>query len=751
MERGKRVKLKQATAVVLSASVLLLMTSLPLPSAAAANGPREGDLTIHFCSNVTSAYLGLKTGEVDLILGSLTKSLTTLASQDANLVLAPVAGYNMFEFDLNNNWSIPAYPGIRSPMNYAQMRQAIVWLTDKNYIVDVICEGFAERIDQMIAAPLMGWANTSMWYPNYPYEYDPLAAKSVLDSKFLEGTTPNPYYDPDFPGSAQYIRTYPADHSLAGQNLDPLEICVRSDDLYRLGAGRLVYGNMRKHGIPCDVREGPSSVLYTIVMGEFNYHLYTGSWNVGRIPPMSLYGLYHSSNAYPYGSNYVTGGVFPFVRDPLYSTHPKLDALLYDGNHATTHSDAVTKCRLATGYMTEICVTVPLYSRRSYHCYSSKLLGVVNMDGRGPENDYTFMNVYKTDGSPIRCATLGPPHGMNIVYSSWIYDWQCLDRMNQVSGVETAPYNLALDMVGFTRDWETTTWDDNGETKTKLIMAFRSDGYFVKPVSGDPGRNVNATNYYMSAWYHYIIGDGFWSTMFWDLHHIDITGTYSFEIYFDTLSYFNTYYCQGPILPMDTWAQCGLVAIKTETFVNQTTPCFIELDDLPIWIESVTFNGSLLAKFTDYNIVSTEAAIYSSLGAGTVEVKYWTVPYYAARGYTPGNLPWQVIFEDAGMYYAADFVPGEGGYLALKRNPFYYMDTPLLGDVDFARKPNGAFKVDIFDLALAGGAFGSQGTEFPSKNWFPGADLAPNGGVVDIYDLVTVTGVNWDREYDFPE
>jgi len=71
------------------------------------------------------------------------------------------------------------------------------------------------------------------------------------------------------------------------------------------------------------------------------------------------------------------------------------------------------------------------------------------------------------------------------------------------------------------------------------------------------------------------------------------------------------------------------------------------------------------------------------------------------------------------------------------------MDTPLLGDVDFVRKPNGAYKVDIFYPALGAGAFGSQGTGTPSSNWFPGADLAPNGGVVvDVYDLVTVTGVN---------
>ncbi len=746
-------RLDQIVAALLLASLLLLAATGSLPAARGTTGPRGEDLVIHFYSNVTEAYLGLKAGDVDLVLEDLPKDLATLAREDSNLVLAPVAGYNMYEFDLNNNWSIPSYPGIRSPMNYSQMRQAVAWLTDKNHIVDVICDGFAERIDQAIAAPLKGWANMSMWYPNYPYEYDPFAAKAVLDSTFPEGTTPNPYYDPSFPGSALSLRTYPADHSLAGQDLDPVKICVRSDVLYMLKAGRLVYGNMRKHGIPCDVREGPSSAFYSLVLHEFNYHFYTGGWKVGRFPSMTLYSLYHSDNIGPLGGNYVTG-----VR-PGVPTHPKLDRLLKGGRWVDSYSEAVTNTKLAAGYMTEICVTVPLYSLRSYYSYSSKLLGVVNMEGHGLENDYTFMNAYRTEGGPIRCATINPPSAMNIIYSNWIYDWQCLDRMNLFSGVAKAPYNPVLDMAGFTRDWETTTWDDGGTPKTKLAMSFRSDGYFVKPVSGDLGRNVNATHYFASAWYYLQSPEWWGSSDFWDLHHIDITGPYSVEIYFDTYSYWNTYLCQGFLLPVDTWAQHDeLITIRTETSASQTTPSLIELD-APIWIEYVTFNGLPLTMLTDYNLVNAAPgtsygnavlSIYSSLGTGELEVKYWAITS-PANGYTPANLPWQDIFEGAGMYYATDFAPGAGGYLALKRNPFYYMDTPLLGDIDFVRKPTGAFKVDIFDLAIAGAAYGSQGVEFPSRNWFPGADLAPSGGVVDIFDLVTVAGTNWDREYDFPE
>ena len=747
-------KLDEVSAAVLLASLLLLAATGSLPSARGITGPRGEDLVIHFYSNVTEAYLGLKAGDVDLVLEGLPKDLATLARQDVNLVLTPVADYDMYQFDLNNNWSIPSYPGIRSPMNYSQMRQAVAWLTDKNHIVDVICDGFAERIDQAIAAPLKEWANMSMWYPNYPYEYDPLAAKAALDSTFPEGSTPNLDYDSGNPLSSPYLRHYPDDHpQKAGQDLDPLIFYVRSDQYARLMAGRAVYQALQKMGVPIHAIEAPSAVTYTPVMGEFDYHFYTGGWSAGRFPPMTLYGAYHSNSISPWGGNYVTG-----VR-PGVPTHPKLDRLLEGGRMADSYSAAFRCTKLAAGYMTEICVTVPLYSLRSYQCYSSKLLGVVNMEGHGLENDYTFMNAYKTDGSPMRCATLGPPHGMNIIYSGWTYDWQCLDRMNLFSSVEKAPYNPTLDMAGFTRDWVVTTWYDGIKFNTKLIMTFRSDGYFLKPVSGDQGPNVNATHYFASAWY-YCQTSEWWGGSFWDLHHIDITDTYEFQVYFDTLSYWNLYYCQGALLPIDTWAQHDeLVTVKTLIFYNQTTPSIIYLEGSPIWIESVTFNRSPLTRFTDYNIVNADPGLYygqgvlsvnCSLGAGTVEVRYWDIGV-SNKGYTPGNLPWQVSFEGAGMYYATDFVPGSGGYLALKRNPFYYMETPLLGDIDFVRKSNGAFKVDIFDLAFAGGAYGSQGVGYPSKHWFPGADVAPTGGGVDLYDLVTVTGANWDHEYDFPE
>ena len=748
-------KMSRVSIAILFASILLMMVAFP--SASAVKGPREDDMSITFYATQEAAYTALSVGEIDFILFDVTSEQADNAFDNPNLVTANVPDSGYYEFDLNNNYSIMDYPeGTygRSPMNYTEMRQACAFLSDKDYYVGTLLGGKAVRIDQMIPAPYYGWANASMSYPFYPYEYSPAAAKAVLDTVFVPGATANPYYDSLDPLSSPTLRTYPAGHEKAGQDMDPMKFKVRVEHAARRESGRGVVDWMRKLGVPIDSQEASSSVLYPFVMQDFNYHFYTGGWSVGRFPPLSLYGTYHSINAFPGGGNYVTGGKFPFVGDNatdprMYRGHPKLDEYLRQTNYALTYSDAVTYCKLAAGYMTEICMNVPLWSLSAYWAWSTDLLGMVNQQGDDLENGYTFMNAYKIDGSPIRCGTINFPTSVNSMYASWVYDYNVLDRMALYGGVDVPGYNVAADQAGFVTDWDTTTWDDGGETKTKVSMSFRDDAYSCAPVSGDQGENINASHYFFSAWLALQLGDGWESSGFIDLHHIVITDTYDFEIYFNTLSYWNTYYAQGTLRPMDLLMAQGDAFINqtVESFVDPTTPENIDLIGDAIWIDYVEFDGAPLTMGTDYNIVLGELYIYSALGTGTLEVSYWYVPEPTAlRGTTLGGIAWQTIFEGAGYYYCTAFDITVGA--TFKRNPFYFMVTPLLGEIDFVKKSNGNYKVDIFDLALAGGAFGSQGTGVPSSNWFAGADLAPNAGVIDIFDEVTVTGVNWDQEFD---
>ena len=472
----------------------------------------------------------------------LPPKLYDIAVADPNIILDRVSANNVYSFDLNSNWTIPTYPGIRSPMTYPEFRQALAWMTDKNHIVNTICNGLAERIDQPLPANHKSWGNLSYWSPNYPYEFDNEAAAAALqDAGFAPGSTPNPYYDPIYNWSATNIRTYPPGHSQAGMDLDPLIVCVRTDDSRRLQVGRLLIDTVRKHGIPVNPYEGNLEVQQERVNLDHDYHIYTGAYTTPKLPTHIAF-RYHSDYWRPNSLNYVTG-----VDGNNSANYPRLDDLLDDVWQAPTFADAVASTQQAMGLFTELCVTVPLWSDNSYVAYDKNVLGVVNMEGYGLMNPYTFMKARTKDGSPITVGTVGAPQAMNIIYSVFANDYACLDCMNMYGSLDTPPYNLAADQSGFVQEFSVGVWDDDGELKTKITKVFRGEDDYLRP---------HSSRYFFSAWYQYAIEDGFHYPKWEDVHHININSdTGAAEIFFDSLSYWHQYAAGGPVLPMDLWMQ----------------------------------------------------------------------------------------------------------------------------------------------------------------------------------------------------
>jgi hypothetical protein len=735
--------LRSASIAIVFVVVLLTTSAVHLP-VAAVKGPRSDDMTIYYYADMESAYAALTVRDIDAVGYELTADLYVNATADPSIVVGPVADAGFYQVDINNNYTMPEYPGIESPTYRVEMRQAIAYLTPKDRIVSECCAGFACRIDQPLAYALRGWRNQSCWYEDgtYPYEYNSSAAAAVLDAGgFRQGNTTNPDYDPLYPGSAEYLRTYPLDHpQKPGQDLDPLQVYVRSDDLRRLLAGRLLDENLRKLGVPTDRHEFWHPGWPPTDTGDF--HLYTGGWSVGRFPGVTLYEFYHSSGYYPYGPNYVTG--VNATGDPNYQ---HLDALLEAARFPDTYEEAVAATKLAAGYMTELCITIPLFSAKAYWAWRTDLLGLVNMAGVGPENGYTFLNAYKLDGSAIRYGLKTAPVALNIFYSMWYYDYQNLDRMNLYGGFDTPPYDLSLDQPAFATTRLVDTWDDGGTTKTKITYTYRPDGSFVEPVTGNQLANVNASHVYASIWYHFQLGDGWHYTDVEEVHHLNLTGPNTVDIYFDSYSYWHAYAAQPPIMSFHLLRQGTLSAVRAES-ISFTGPGYLGLTYKPFWVTSISGLGGLV-QGTDWEIVRVagghaDVYIYKA-GTGTVDITYYSAE--DATGFTPGNLPYPDCFEGAGPWYAITFTLH--GSLRLRKNPFYYVDTPLLGEIDWVRKSNGCYKLDIYDVVKAAGAYGSQATGVPSTNWVAGADFAPAGGKIDIFDIVTITGP-YGQEFDLP-
>jgi hypothetical protein len=721
------------------------MTLAIFPSQAA-QGPREDDLQMFFYTDVLASYAALEAGEVDIVGFDIQEPIYIDAITNPNVALAPVDDMGMYEIDINNNWTIPSYPGMRAPTTYTEFRQAMSFMVDKDLVVDTFCGGFAARIDQPIAPPTPGWMNASNSGANFPYEYDPAAGSALLDSAgWTNGSTPNPYYDPAFPGSTTTIRTYPPGHSKAGLDLDDVIVYIRTDDPRRFQAGRHFYENARKVGIPMDVTEAPSSGCYPAVMDQHDYHFYTGGWGLGRFPTY-VYPLYHTDFYVLSGPNYVNG--FDDTGNPI---HPILNQMLYDVYYADTFSQALTNCQGAMGRWVDLAVTIPLFGARAYWVYSTELLGTVNMDSYAYDQNLFFTNVYKTSGEPIKWAVITPPNQLNIMYSSWTYDFQCLNRIYDYGGFDLPPYNIAADQPGWVLDWFADTWvdPDDSETKAKNFKSFRTDNYFVGTDGSQLGQ-ILADDYLFSVYVQYALGVDAWS---WsdvqDLKTLNKVNDTYVELYYDARSYWLYTACSPAILPRSIWLNesYGLCQNVVTTFVvdtNLTTPGGLGIGhnppNGPVWVNSITGSVSgVLTEWVDYKWELGDFVIETALVSGeTVTVDWWMAD--DSTGYTLGDNAWELVTVGGGLYYATGFSQGLGGFFTAKGNPFYYFETPVLGEVDFVWESGGYYEVTIFDVVKAAGAYGAQGTAVPDSNWFPGADLAPPGGVIDIFDIVTIAG-----------
>jgi hypothetical protein len=734
---------------LLFAAVLLMVFMIPHPAKAV--GVRTEDLIIRFYSNVENAYAALKAGDIDAVGYEITSDLYADAITDPNIGVAPVGDQGKYEFDINNNYTATALnDGRRSPTSYLEFRRGFAYCVDKDLVVGTFCGGFADRIDQPLAYLHRGWRNQSYWYEDgtYPYEFNLVSASAAFDAAgFVQGTDANPDYDAGIPGSVPNLRIHPD----KGTTMNNLEVCSRTDDTRRHQAGLAAVENLRLCGIPVNHVEADSSVLYPKVMDNFDYHIYTGGWNLGRFPAITAYGLYHWSQYFLGGSNYVTGN--DSANNPA---HPILDAYLYGARYPDSYSEAQTYARLAFGQHVEECVTVELFAAKSFWCWSKDLKGIVNAEGQGLENGYTFLNAYKSAGDPgIKYGIKTPPNAMNKIYSQWYYDYQCLDRMDLYGGIDVPPYDQSVDQSGYILGWTTTTWvdPDDSVTKTLTQQAYRDDAFFVEPVTGNQLEAVNITHHFASIWYERQLTDAWNHDGVADIKFVDITGTHSYDIYWDVTSYWNTYLGATSIKSFNWWSKGTLSQTVTDNDLVPDGDGYIGCTAPVFWVLSITGDGAPLTLGTDYNIYGDpdgphEADVRIISGSYTdVDITYLATN--DAEGYYPAGLPWADGWEGAGMYYATDFSPGAGGYCTLKKSSFYPIESVPLGEIDYIKKGNGCYKIDIFDVVIAASAYGSQGEYVPSVNWFPGADLAPEGVKVDIFDIVTITG-KYGTEWDCP-
>lgn len=778
--------------LLIAATLTIFLLSLyPMLNVPAVAQPRK-DIDLIWYADADSAFAALQAGTIDMMQWPLTKVQKEAVEADPDLQLAGYTENGMMEFDLNNNETIIDYPTKTNPMSIEECRHAIEYLIDKDWIVANILEYYGTRIDApvcwpqtegWVAAPgdpsgipsvvTHDWNHNGIIEPsedNYPFNYDPDAAATVLANLGFSDTDQNGYLN------------YPNDKQVWGEaagndtTVMPLKICIRSDHTHRDAAGVYLYtqleGNLAvagdsvlalspawaaagKVGGDWDTTDNtwrqPRPVLSPIVMGDRNFHIYTGGWSFGRYPTY-LFFLFHSMFWYPYGANYVTA-----------DAHLDEDLILEEIWYATDFASAQLASKNYTHEHVIHCKNIPLWSYTSYVTWRKELAGIINMKGYGTINDWTFINAYRTSAptDTIRFGVVQSWDRLNILYSQWYFEYALLDRVYP-AGIVANPYDLAIDLPYAFQDWEVGTWIDprDGYEKSVVTYWLRKDAGYAAPVTGDFAGFFDSEDYEFSMWYNYQ-HDDCWNWLM-DLNHIEIVDCNTVKVYFDDISMWFVY--------SGTWPLIGPKHIMVELLCDIDCPTFTGADlveDPPGYFEydmgtnvvqviNATCNGLPIEENVDFYIRggydvflhSVFVPLRPFLPTDVITVCYYTgIPYGGAGTHLGGALgyTYEETMYSLGSHYPVSITTGGA---ALNKNPYFFLETPLLGEIDWrwtwegTTKPRGGYySITILDVVKCTGSYCARGDGVYNPVYMPGADLDGTDLChVGILDLVTITG-----------
>ena len=456
--------------------------------------------------------------EVDIIQGEIDPS-----NPPSGWILKLYGEAEMVDIEVNNNKTISSYPMWTSPTWDVNFRQAISHLADKEKYIKEVLDGYGIVLDTPVLPWLAKWYNPDV--PRYPY--DPETAKQRLDKA---GYTLGP----------NGIRVYPPWHEKAGEALDPLIFYVRSDSPERLAVAQMFANELQSVGIPVNLLAVPASIIYQKVFIERDYHLYVGGWSLPLRDPEYLYDLYHTN---------------PHSKDLI--SDQELDYWLKLLKWAPDQTTAETAAKEAQRRIAEIAATIPLWAPVGVKGHKDGWVGMVNENGKGVDNWWTFLNTWpRAMEKPwiIKYGICSNITSLNPLYASWKTDWIILEKVYDTL-IRENPHDPSLDLPWIARDWQITTWVDpiSLESKTKLVFHLHTNVYWHPR---DLPVQMPLTSYDVKFTIEYIknFTDSWLYEKVKDVHHVETPDENTVIIYENILSYWTLHYIgELPILPKHVW------------------------------------------------------------------------------------------------------------------------------------------------------------------------------------------------------
>jgi hypothetical protein len=778
-----------------------MLVSLYKPAMAQnANGPRNsGGVVFNWYTSNTLAFQALLLHNIDIFAPCLSWSQLATVDPRPDIQKGDAGLDDMWELDINNNETIATYPGVLSATALPQVRKAIACVIDKQTaIIANILHYYGLQIDAPVAATqTTGWVDPAVVGANYPYKQNYTKAVDYLAAA-------------GFWGDGWWLH-YPNNTALWGAEAGastqayPLVVVIRNDNDIILAVGQYIctqldgedigptrsvfYANPEwaiwgaAHGEPNlqggafattdHACEGPNSYTTPKVMGNRDYQLYTGGWTLGMFPTYDFH-FYSTMFCFPYGANYVTGDTWA-IGNPNYTE--QMDPLLHDIYYAPTLSDSQGNCSLFTNFFVTNCVTIPLWTTDEWYAWLEGLEGVVKARN-GIVNDYTFLNAYKAGGGPIIVGEPYPWILLNQLYSWATQELDFLDTSVDQNTLSTNPYSRVY-QPWMMQDWQVGVWTDGrtgGNTNTNVTYWFRQDIGCAEPVTGTFAGFFTAEDFASNMWYTYAYPSSFWWINAMDINHIIINNNYEATVYFNIYNptfalYEPTYPMMMPttVLTSDT----QLCRIRTVQFhgYNLNTPAgavagyteYAFTTDSVVSVISATQNTNTIYEGQNFYITGygqplgergTFVPITSFAPSDTITITYYyanptppSTTYLGSAMVGTSGVP--ATMYSYGYLYPVTINPYSTPITAtLYPNPWFFMQTPLLGELDWlwywvgSNKPrSGYYRIDILDVVLCTSHYCQRGNGVHNPMYFPAADMcAADPCHIGILDVVTITG-----------
>jgi peptide/nickel transport system substrate-binding protein len=517
--------------------LLLLLSASPVSvvkhvtAQESGGGPRVDNLLIKIYSNYNAAVQAFEAGQIDFFdspLNSTLKNKYSTLPWNSTISLDPVSELAMYQIDINNNYTIPSYPSWSSPTSFQAFRHGIAHIADKSEYVNSILGGYGTILN----TPVMPWMTE--WHNQFadPHAFNRTEAALILDA--------GGFADANGDG----IRDYPSAHEKAGENLDPLVFFSPVEDPDRIAVAESLTSEMLLIGIPVNLRVTDWSNTFSKVIEDRDFHLYIGKQDMYHSDVSADTAATGFSNIYsldalgPYGANYVhfNNTQFTNFAEMLQS--------------ASDNATKTTTAKEAQRVLAEQVGIIPLFAKAGYKAHTNTWTNVVNEDGNGVDNWWTFLMTHQENqstGATLTYGITGDPNGLNPLFTHSSTQQLITDLIYQSL---LRVRDLGLPVSGIASNWTTDTWlnPDTGSIATKVVYHLNNNIHF------HDGVQLTAEDVKFTIEYMKIHKIAYNYARVANVHHVDAPDAYTVVVYENTI---NTWALQWigsiPITPKHKW------------------------------------------------------------------------------------------------------------------------------------------------------------------------------------------------------